>query len=49
MINMDIYEAFEKLDGFFDALANYGKYSNAGNSYHPYRYSDYSLGFISFC
>ena len=22
---MDIYEALEKLDGFFDALANYGE------------------------
>ena len=25
---MDIYEALEKLDGFFDALANYGECSD---------------------
>ena len=25
---MDIYEALEKLDGFFDALANYGEYTD---------------------
>ena len=25
MINMNIYEALEKMNGFFDALANYGE------------------------
>lgn len=27
---MDIYEALEKLGGFFDALASYGEYSDEG-------------------